>query len=386
MYKQCKYGLWDTTVPGISFDKEGVSNYYYLQKKLEETFVRGESGIETWNTIIQKLKSKKKKSIYDCIVGVSGGVDSSYLLYLLKIKYNLNPLAVNLDNGWNSDIAVQNIKSVTSILDIDLETYVVNYDEIKSLKRAFMRAALPWIDTPTDSAIKGVLYKVAAKEKIKYIFTGNDFRSEGKQPREWTYSDHKLFKHVHQKFGDGVKLKTHPYLKLEKLVKYKFINRITQVRPFYYLPYNKQEARDLLESSYGWKDYGGHHHENLFTKFTMAYWLPKKFGIDKRIINLSAQIVSGAITKEKATELIKQPFDTEEKLEDLKNYVIKKLNFSKDEFQKMMESENKFFYDYPNDFAKLNKRLKIIKPILGRLYNQLPMTVFEIESRQKDDK
>ena len=167
MLQICTKGIWDTTVPGITFDENGVSNYCKLQELLMYDFPRGEKEKRDWEKIVAKIKNKGKNKKYDCIVGVSGGTDSSYLLHILKKEYSINPLAVNLDNGWNSEIAVANIKKMTSALEVDLETYVIDYEEIKDLMRTYMKAGLPWIDFPTDIAIKSILYLTANKEKIK---------------------------------------------------------------------------------------------------------------------------------------------------------------------------------------------------------------------------
>jgi tRNA(Ile)-lysidine synthase TilS/MesJ len=232
-------------------------------------------------------------------------------------EYGLRPLAVNLDNGFSSEIAVQNIYKVTKALDIDLETYVIDYEEVKDLLYAYMRAGIPWIDSPTDGAIKAVMYKVALKENIKFIIRGNDFRSEGKQPEEWTSGADVI--HIHKQFGRGTRLRTYPRQSIARIIYAGFVRKIKDIRPYYYLAYKKQDARKMLQQKFGWQDYGGHHHENLFTKFAMAYWLPRKFGIDKRRINLSAQVLSGAINREQALEMVEKPFGTEEEMAALKN-------------------------------------------------------------------
>ena len=210
--KVCSRGVWDESVPGIVFDEQGVSNYAHLFDKLVEAYPRGETGKQEWARLLEMIKAKGKGKRYDCIIGVSGGTDSSYLLHLAK-EQGLRPLAVNLDNGWSSDIAVKNIKKMCTALNIDLETYVIDYEEIKDLLRSYMLAGLPWIDTPTDLAIKAILYKIAAREGIRYVLRGNDFRSEGSQPYEWTYGDGRQLKAINQKFG-RVKLKTfrHRYI------------------------------------------------------------------------------------------------------------------------------------------------------------------------------
>ena len=381
MTQICSKGIWNDTVPGIKFDTEGISNYYYLQKTLEINFPRGEEGQVIWKQYVEEVKQRGKKNKYDCIIGVSGGVDSSYLLHLAKIVYGLRPLAVNLDNGWNSDIAVKNIKKITNKLNIDLETYVIDYEEIKDLMRTYMKASMPWIDTPTDRAIKGALYKIANRENIKYILRGNDFRSEGKQPREWTTSDHKQLKYLHKKFGAGIKLKTYPPLNNHRLFYYGYIRKIKEIRPYYFIEYKKGDAKRFLTDVYEWEDYGGHHHENLFTKFSMSYWLYRKFDIDKRLINLSAQVVSGAITRVDALEQVAKPFDNEKNQEDLKNYVVKKLDFTEEEFQIIWNQPNKHYFKYPNSFKLIQKILKYGGPLISRVYKLRPMSFYEMEMR-----
>jgi N-acetyl sugar amidotransferase len=374
--KVCTKGIWNDTIPGISFDENGVSNFCKLQEYMMHQYPRGERGLKDWEAIISKMKESKGSSIYHCVVGVSGGVDSSYLMVLLK-KAGLNPLAVNLDNGFNSDIAVQNIFKITKKLDIDLETYVINYEEIKDLLASYVKARMPWADTPTDMAIKAVMYKVAIKENIKFIIRGNDFRSEGKQPKEWTYADTKQLKYIHKKFGTGVKLRTYPMLSFPKMIYAAFIRKVKDVRPFYYIDYDKQSAKKLLQKQYDWVDYGGHHHENLFTKFVMAYWLPRKFNIDKRLINLSAQILSGALSREEALDIIKQPFGTEKELEDLKIYTIKKLGLSNQAFIKLWNASNKKTFDYPSNYDLIYGMTDKLSPIVKKVFDYQPMSITE---------
>lgn len=376
--RTCSKGIWNESIPGIVFDQNGESNFYKLQIKMMRDFPRGEKGHKDWEGLVAKMKKHGKNRKYDCIIGVSGGVDSSNLLCLAK-DYGLRPLAVNLDNGFNSEIAVQNIFKITKALNIDLETYVIDYEEVKSLLKAYMRAGLPWADYPTDMAIRAVMYKYAMKENVRYIIRGNDFRSEGKQPKEWTYSDSKQLKHIQRKFGEKIKLKTFPQLPLLKIVYAGLIRRVMDIRPYYYLDYTKQDAKKMLINKYDWRDYGGHHHENLFTKYCMSYWLPKKFGIDKRIINLSAQIISGAITRDDALnqiELALIPVEDEAKLRD---YVIKKLDLEVEEYDRIWNGTNHTFLDYPSDYKVVYNMARLFKPLIRKLYAFTPMSIEEKE-------
>jgi N-acetyl sugar amidotransferase len=376
--KICTKGLWDISVPGITFDEKGISNYAKIQWKLMESYPRGQKGEDDWNQIVKQVRKKGQKRKYDCIVGVSGGVDSSYLLYLIKERYGLNPLAVTLDNGWSSEIAVKNIKLITDALKVDLETYVIDYEEIKDLLKAYLYSGLPWADTPTDIAIKAVMYKIALKEGIKYVFRGNDFRSEGKQPREWTYSDDRQLRYIHKKFGRLKRLRTYPYLPFWKIIYSGFFKGVKDIRPYYYLGHSKEDAKSFLENKFGWRYYGGHHHENIYTKFVMSYWLPEKFGIDKRIINLSAQVLTGLITREEGIQQLSQPALTEEQKTEIKYYVLKKLDLSDSEFDDIMKSRNMLYRDYPNYEKLLFFILKFFKPLIGLVYPQTPMTFVEM--------
>ena len=359
-YRRCVKGVWDTTVPNIKFDEVGVSNYYKMFANLEMEFPKGCVGKTKWNNVLKKIKAEGKGRKYDCLIGLSGGVDSSYLLHLAVKEWGLRPLAFNLDNGWSSDIAVANIKSMSDHLNVDLETYVIDYEEVKSVLRAFMKAGLPWVDGATDRAIKSSMYKIAAKEGIKNILVGTDFRSEGKQPEEWTHGDAKLFKHVVKTF-EGTKLKTYPNMSLRRQVYYGVLCRIKKYQPFYFLDYEKQVAKDFLIKEYDWKDYGGHHHENLFTKFIISYWLKKKFNIDKRIITFSAQVITNQKDREKAIkELSLPPYDVEQMERDKKT-VIKKLDLTEEEFKKIWKQENKTFRDYPSHFDLFMRNKNFIR-------------------------
>ncbi|MCC5612869.1 N-acetyl sugar amidotransferase [Nostoc sp. CHAB 5834] len=372
--KVCTKGVWDETIPGITFDEAGVSNFCRLQEQLMANHPRGEKGLSDWDSLVAIMKAAGKNQRYDCVIGVSGGVDSSYLLHMAN-EYGLRPLAVNLDNGFNSEIAVQNIYKVTSKLGIDLGTYVIDYEEIKDLLSAYMKAGMPWIDTPTDLAIKATMYKIALSEGIKYILRGNDFRSEGKQPKEWTYSDARQLLFIHRQFGSGIRLRTYPLLTLPRQLYAGFVKSIKDIRPFYYLDYNKQAAKRLMMDVYDWKDYGGHHHENLFTKFAMAYWLPRKFGIDKRKINLSAQVLSQAITREEALAQLRQPFASANELEQTRAYVQKKLALSDDVFSQIWSAPAKNTFDYPSNYALIFRLAKQFRPLLSKLYSYMPMSV-----------
>lgn len=376
----CTRGIWNSTVPGIKFDDQGVSNYAKMFDRLCAAYPRGEKGKSDWLSIVANIKKHGKNEPYDCIIGVSGGTDSCYLLYLAK-EYGLRPLAVNLDNGWNSDIAVRNIKKLTKALGIDLETYVINYEEVKSVLRSYIKAGLPWVDSPTDLAIKAVLYKVAHREKIRFILNGSDFRSEGKQPTEWTYSDARQMLFLVKRY-EHKKLHTFPYYTLLSLFVYGYLLNIKMYRPYYYLDYQKKTAQEFLIKTFGWEYYGGHHHENHFTKFIIAFWLPEKFGIDKRIITLSAQVLSGEITRDEALAMIKKDLYNSEQLRIDKEFVLKKLDFSDEEFNTLLLAPNKYYYDYPSYMPLIKKYNSIISSFILKILPFRPSLLFENEDRK----
>lgn len=383
-YKVCTRGIWDSTVPGITFDEKGVSNYAIMFDKLCEVYPRGDKGKKYWENIVDQIKEKGKGKRYDCIIGVSGGTDSSYLLHVAKKEFGLRPLAVNLDNGWSSEIAVQNIKRVTKALDIDLETYVIDYEEVKAVLRAYITARLPWIDGPTDNAIKAVLFKIANREGIKYILNGSDFRSEGKQPSEWTYTDSKQLVYL-LKMTDGISLKTFPYQTIFNMVNSSMIKKIKDYRPFNHIEYEKQSAQYFLEREYGWKYYGGHHHENVFTRFAIGYWMPKKFGIDKRIITLSAQILTGQISRINALEMVKNPAYDKDDMERDKEYIIKKLDFSSKQFDDIWKADNKHYWDYPSYMPLFQKYLYLSTTILKKFFPTPPTIIIERQTRKDEN-
>lgn len=373
----CRTGVFDQSIPDIRFDATGKSNYAYLFDALVEAYPRGEKGQKDWEKFLEDIKKAGKRKRYDCIVGVSGGTDSCYLLHLVS-QWGLRVLAVNLDNGFNSDIAVKNIRRMTQQLNIDLETYVIDYREVKDLITCYMQASLPWMDTPTDLAIKAVLYKIANREGIRYILRGNDFRSEGSQPKDWTYGDGKQLISLHHRYGK-VKLKTFPNYTIGSLLYYGMIKRIKTLYPYYYIEYNKNRAQQFLEEHYGWEYYGGHHFENILTRFTMSYWLYEKFGIDKRKITLSAQVMSGEISREKAiSEINSLPYDPDEK-DEMINYLCKKLDISREDFTQWFQQPNKSYKDYPSYDNLFLKYHTLYSWLINKIFLHKPQSLFKEE-------
>ena len=369
--KVCSRCVMDDSVKGISFDEKGECSFCKIHDNLDVTFPINNVTPQQLNQLVEKIKNDGKGKQYDCIIGVSGGRDSTYTLYN-AVKLGLRPLAVHFDNGWNSEIAVQNIKNATKILGVDLHTHVADWEEFKDLQKAFLKAGVSDGEVPTDWVITSVLYQSAAKEKVKYFIEGHSFRTEGTTPLTWTYQDGKYVKSVFKKFGSG-KHNSFPIMNLSQYLYYTFVKGIRNIRLLYYIPYHEKTVLDSLKSELGWNDYGGKHFESTYTTFYQSYVLTRKFNIDKRKIHLSALIRSNQVTREQALEKLKEdPFKG-----GINSiiYNIKKLDLTESEFDEIMHSPNKSFIDYPS-YYRLIKRLEL--PIrLGSKLGLVPEVVIQ---------
>jgi N-acetyl sugar amidotransferase len=354
--KQCSRCLVDDSVKGIEFDENGECTFCKIHDELEKKYPLNENSKHKLNGLIEKIKKEGKYKKYDCIVGISGGRDSTYTLYS-AIKLGLRPLAVHFDNGWNSENAVSNIENLCKNLNVDLYTHVANWEEFKDLQKSFLKASVPDAEVPTDWVIFSVLFQQASKLNIKYIIHGHSFRTEGTTPLTWTYMDGKYVNSVHDKFGK-LKLKSFPIMNLSQYLYYSFFKQIKQVRLLYYLPYNEEHILNMLKDEVGWFNYGGKHHESMYTGFFQSYILTRKFNIDKRKLHYSALIRSGQISKADGIENLKK--DPYKGGEETLNYCLKKLDFSEDEFNNIMNLPIKSFQDY-DSYYRLIKRLE--KPI-----------------------
>jgi len=356
-YRVCSRCVLDTTVPEIVFDENGACQYCKIHDSMEKKYPQGREGKDLLDRIVRKIKSAGGRHEYDCIVGVSGGRDSTYTLYVAN-QLGLRPLAVHFDNGWNSEVAVNNIKKATSKLGVDLHTVVADWEEFKDLQIAFLKASVPDAEIPTDWAIYSVLYETAAKENIKYVLQGHSFRTEGTSPIGWTYMDGRYVKAVHRMFGKKG-ITSFPIITAKELVDYLIIKRIKEVRPLEYVRYVQTEVDETLKRELGWEYYGGHHHESTYTKFIQSYYLPKKFNIDKRKTEYSALVRSGQMEREKALkEISRETYRFEEKNIE---YATSKLGLTKEEFKAIMSAKPKTFGDYPT-YRPLIKAMKF--PIL----------------------
>lgn len=352
----------DTTDSLIQFDDKGFcdhcNNYY---TSIRPNWHPDEIGACQLDKIIGKMKKDGEGKKYDCIIGLSGGVDSSYLLYYAKEKLGLRPLVFSVDTGWSLNVAVENIEKIVKGLDLSLYTEIIDWNEMKDLQLSYFKAQVPYQDTPQDHAIFASLYNYAAKQGIKYVLTGANYSTECvREPNEWVYlNDLRQIKDIHRKFGTR-RLKTLPLCGMFKYrLYYRYVKGMKIVQPLNLIPYNKEEAITLLEKKFGWQRYANKHFESIFTRFYEGYWLIKKFGYDKRRAHFSSLILTGQTTRAEALKkLAEPPYDEELAVQDLE-YVAKKLGLSKQQFIDMMNEENKTYRDYKSSSWMMEKAIKL---------------------------
>jgi len=359
----------DTTDSKITFDSEGVCdhcNTFY--KDIQPYWHTDEKGRKALQEIIDKVKKEGIGKEFDCLMGMSGGIDSSYLLYVMKEKFGLRPLVFHVDAGWNSQIAVNNIERLVDGLGLDLYTEVINWEEIKDLQLAFFKSGVPHIDVPQDHAFFATMYKFASKHNIKYILTGGNYSTECvRNPLEWMYyqSDSIQLRDIYKKHGKG-KLKDYPVTNiLWHKVYLPYIKGIKLIRPFDYVPYNKDEAMQLLVDKFGYQKYPQKHFESRFTRFYESYWLPRKFGFDTRKVQFSSLILTGQMTREEALKKLSEPaFDPETINQDFE-YIATKLGISVEELQGYMDAPNKTYKDYKSQESIYNIGASLLR-MLGK--------------------
>ncbi|MFK3679837.1 N-acetyl sugar amidotransferase [Microbacterium sp. NPDC090218] len=351
-YQRCTRTIMDTTDPEITFDEQGVSNhalnYDTYMGKVVDRALAGEAEPEL-QAMVAEIKKAGKGKQYDCIIGVSGGVDSTYLL-MKAVDLGLRPLAVHFDSGWNSELAVSNIERLVTSLGVDLYTHVIDWREMKDLQLSFFKASVANCDIPTDHAFGWVAFQQATKYGVKYILSGSNYASESILPTAWGYNsdDAKHLKAIQKQFG-SVKLKTYPVMGLFKRhIWYPVIRGIQSVRPLNLMPYVYKDAKKEITERVGWRDYGGKHYESVFTRYFQGYYLPHKFGFDKRLAHYSSLIVSHQLTRDEALVLM----ETENYPEDLRKqdheFIAKKLGVTTDELERIFAQPPVDYTAYPN--------------------------------------
>lgn len=340
----------DTTVSDIEFLPDGRCSLCSRYDSVNIKDLRLDSrNQELLKIYFDQIKKRRRKNGYDCLIGLSGGVDSSYVAYLAVKVYGLRPLAIHLDNGWNSELAVSNIEHLVRHLDIDLVTQVLDWDEFRDIQRSFIISGISNIEIPTDHAIWATLIRAAKRYKIPCILAGNNVVTESIMPESWLYGskDFTLIRSIHRRFGNS-KLKSYPHLTPLDYVSFLLLRRIKWIPILNYVPFDKSEAKNLLMSTLGWRDYGGKHYESIFTRFFHSGYLPERFGFDLRKSYLSALICSGQISRADAlSELSTEPLQSSI-IENDKQYVLDKLEISSREYENILLQETCTYKDYRN--------------------------------------
>lgn len=350
-YQICRRCIMDTSDPGIVFDDAGICGYCRIyDKRISEEVYRGEEGRRRLDAIVARLKDRGRHRAYDCVAGVSGGVDSTMAVWLLK-KLGLRVLAVHLDNGWDSELAVDNIKKTLDALEIDLHTTVLDWDEFRDLQLSFLRASVPNCEIPTDHAIVAANFRAAIQHRISSVVIGSNIATEAFVPTEWAYDarDLRHLRAIHRRFGT-IPLRTFPTLSVLSSLHAVFVRRIRWLSILNYVDYRKAETIELLRTELGWRPYGGKHYESVYTRFYQGYILKKKFGFDKARAHLANLVLSGEMTREAAlAELSREPYIGTRLWADDREFVIKKLGLTDVEFEALMAAAPKRHYDYPTN-------------------------------------
>lgn len=354
-YRICTRCCMDTSDPEITFDEKGVCNHcLYFENNVKPAWFPDERGEPMLQKMISEVKAYGRGKRYDSIIGISGGVDSSYLAVKVA-EWGLRPLAVHVDAGWNSELAVKNIEQIITKAGLDLVTHVVDWDDMRELQLSFLRSNVANQDTPQDHAFFAGLYNYAMKEGIKYVINGSNYATESVLPSSWGYDsmDADQLRDIHKRFGTAP-LKNYPIIGFMKYnLYYPRMKGMTILKPLNYMHYSKQEAIDYLEKNYGWRYYGGKHYESRWTRFFQAHYLPKKFGYDKRKAHIASLVVTGEMTREQALEEVAKPLYSDNELAEDMAFIAKKLGISVDELQSYIDAPPAHWSEYKNHMGKM---------------------------------
>ena len=367
-YQQCTRCIMDTSDPSITFDPQGVCNHCrHFDEVTRREWFPNEEGARKWAAMADQIRLAGKGQEYDCILGLSGGIDSSYLA--LKVKdWGLRPLVVHVDAGWNSELAVANIEAVVKHCNFDLHTHVVDWEEMRDLHLAYLRAGISNQDVPQDHVFFSALYHFATSNRIRYILSGGNLATEGIFPGAWhgAAMDAINLKAIHRTFGERP-LKTYSTISFfEYYFWYPLVKKMRTVRPLNFIPYDKDLAIEEMEKTMGWRSYGRKHGESLFTKLFQNHYLPKKFGYDKRLPHLSSLIVSGQMTRDAALVKLQEPLYAPDELEIDISYFCKKLRISRAQFDEFLKPPGRDYSEFPN-WDSRHRLVKVLKKKLERL-------------------
>ena len=367
-YQICQRCVMDTSDQEIYFDKNGVCNHCQkFDKVIREVWLPNDVGRQKLEKIFDKIKRVGKNKDYDCIIGLSGGIDSSYLALIIK-DYGLRPLVMHVDAGWNSELAVSNIEAISKYCDYDLVTHVVDWEEMRDLQISYLKSGIANQDVPQDHVIFSSLYHYAAKNNIKYVLSGSNYSTESIFPSSWHGSamDKINLIAIHDKFGKS-KLKSYRTINFfEYHIFYPLIKKIQVISPLNYIYYNKNEAENVLVKTIGYKPYGRKHGESIFTKVFQNYYLPAKFGYDKRRPHLSSLILTGQITRDDSIKELNKPLYNRDELEADLDYLCKKLRISRSEFERFISSPNRSYNQFKN-WDKVYSFYRTLKKYLNKL-------------------
>lgn len=351
-YRICVKCVMDTSDPKITFSTDGICDHCRnFENHTALHWLPNSEGRKVLEKKVEKIKRAGKNSQFDCIIGISGGADSSYLTYLAKEELGLRPLVFHVDAGWNSEVAVSNIERIIDGLGLELYTHVINWREMRDLQLAFFKSGVPHIDLPQDHAFFATMYRYAETHRVKYILTGANIATECvRNPLDFFYygTDMWQIRDIHNQFGSGPLIDFPLSGILRHKIYLRYIRGIEVVQPLDYMPYVKEEAMSFLNARYGWQKYPRKHFESRFTRFFESYWLPVKFGFDTRRVQYSSLILTKQMTRDNALELLKEPpYDAETAQQDL-IYIAKKLEVSVDEIRGYLNGPNKSYKDFRN--------------------------------------
>ncbi|MBS1963918.1 MAG: N-acetyl sugar amidotransferase [Bdellovibrionales bacterium] len=366
----CAVCIYDSRMPGIRFDESGVCSFCQMIADLKRDYGTGTpAGEEKLRAIVDEIKRAGQGKKYDVIVGVSGGTDSSFML-MKAVEWGLRPLAVHYDNTWNTAVATENIRKMLSKLKVDLYTHVVDNREADDIIRSFFKASVPDLDGPTDLALAETLYRAASAHGVGYVLEGHSFITEGISPLGAIYFDGKYIASIQKRFGT-MPIRTYPNMPLHTFLKWILFKRIRKIRPFWYMQYDKEAAKEILKREFGWSDYGGHHLENRITAFYHSYYLPRKFGIDLRSNTIAARVRAGKISREEGIREYAEPPYLEEGLVE---YFQKRVGLTEKEFQAAMDAPKKTYREYPS-YKRTFERMAPLFLLLAKR-NLVPMSFY----------
>ena len=348
-YQLCTLCIMDTSDPGFEFDAQGVCNHCHkYDVRARDELLDGDAARRELDRVVTRIKEEGRGKPYDCIIGVSGGTDSTTVAYHVK-KVGLRPLAVHLDNGWDAGLAVTNIERTLNELEIDLQTHVLDWEEFRDLQLAFLRASVPNVEIPTDHAIQALMYQAAVKHRIRFVVSGGNLVTEGVMPRAWGHLNRDLLhlQAIHRRFGKR-RLSTYPTMPLHRWANYVLVKRIKYWKILDVIGYHRADSEAMLEREIGWKPYGYKHYESVFTRFFQGYILPEKFGFDKRRAHLSTLILSGQMDRSDALAEMETPPYTPELLAEDRAFVVKKFGMADEEFDAIIRQPPRRHAEYPN--------------------------------------